>query len=140
MKQVDELIRGELSAVRSIDAILGKINDQKEKGELYSIRQDHFVAVDKLSRFAREDVKKDLEVKEQAGPWGTFASAFTGGASFFGDKSALKALKTGEEYGLKEYQKVVNSSDVDQELKKVIQSDLLPTQEKHLQIINRYLQ
>lgn len=141
MKQVDELIRGELSAVKSIDAILGKINDQKEKGELYSIRQDHFVAVDKLSRFAGAGVKKDFEgTGTTGGPWASFASAFTGGASFFGDKAALKALKVGEEHGLNEYKEAIKEQGIDQQLKRVIQNDLLPTQERHIQVINRYLQ
>ena len=136
MKQVDELIRGELSAVKSIDAILGKIKDEKEKGELYSIRQDHFVAVDKLSRFVGTNVKRDIEAsKTSSGPWGSFASVFTGGASFFGDKAALKALKMGEEHGLKEYREVMSESKIDPELKRVIQTDLLPVQERHIKTI-----
>lgn len=141
MKQVDELIRGELSAVKSIDAILGRIKDEKEKSELYSIRQDHFVAVDKLSRFVGTNVRRDMESsKTTSGPWGSFASAFTGGASFFGDKAALKALKVGEEHGLKEYREAMNETRIDPELKRVIQSDLLPVQERHIKTIERYLQ
>jgi hypothetical protein len=138
-KHVDELIRGELSAVQSIDAILGKITDQKEKTELYAIRQDHFVAVDKLSRFAGRDFKEH-RLDQTAGPWGAFAKAWTGGASFFGDKAALKALKVGEEYGVKEYTDTVNDTEVDTNLKQIIQSDLLPQLERHIRAIDSYLQ
>lgn len=139
LKHVEELIRGELSAVQSIDAILGKISDQKEKSELYAIRQDHFVAVDKLSRFAGKDFKEH-RLDETSGPWGTFASAFTGGASFFGDKAALKALKVGEEYGVKEYREAMDDSNADERLKSIIQADLLPQLEKHIRVIDGYLQ
>lgn len=139
MKHVDELIRGELSAVQSIDAILGKITDQKEKTELYAIRQDHFVAVDKLSRFAGKDFKEH-KLDQTAGPWGTFASAFTGGASFFGDKAALKALKVGEEYGVKEYKTAIDDAAADSNLKQIIQADLLPQLERHIRTIDGYLQ
>jgi hypothetical protein len=138
MKQVDELIRGELSAIKSIDVILDKINDESEKSQLYSIRQDHVMAVDKLKRFAGTDYKAPST--ESAGPWGSFASAFTGGASFFGDKSALLALKVGEQYGFNQYRKAIKEEGIDAGLKSVIQSDLMPTQEKHLQTINKYLQ
>lgn len=139
LKHVEELIRGELSAVQSIDAILGKISDQKEKTELYAIRQDHFVAVDKLSRFAGRDFKEH-RLDETAGPWGAFATAFTSGASFFGDKAALKALKVGEEYGVKEYRDALNDTSADSSLKQIIQTDLLPQQEKHIRMIDGYLQ
>lgn len=136
MKQVDELIRGELSAIKSIDAILGKINNESEKGELSSIRQDHVIAVDKLKRFATGNVKDSTE---SSGPWGAFASAFTGGASFFGDKAALQALKVGEQHGLNEYREAIKEQGIDAGLKQVIQTDLLPAQEKHLRTIDSYL-
>lgn len=138
MKQVDELIRGELSAVKSIDAILGKITNENEKSQLYSIRQDHYQAVDKLKRFAGAEVKENAV--DTAGPWGAFASAFTGGASFFGDKAALQALKVGEQHGLNEYKEAVKSADIDLGLKQVIQNDLLPQQENHLKTIDTYIQ
>lgn len=138
MKQIDELIRGELSAVKSIDAILNKINDNNEKSQLYAIRQDHFVAVDKLKRFAGADYQ-DVGT-DTSGPWGAFASAFTGGASFFGDKAALQALKVGEQHGLNEYQEAIKEEGIDPQLKQVIQTDLLPQQEQHLKTIEGYLQ
>jgi hypothetical protein len=137
MKQIDELIRGELSAVKSIDAILGKIKNTAEKDQLYSIRQDHVHAVDKLRPFAEKGFKESART---GGPWSSFASIFTGGASFFGDKAALKALKVGEEHGLNEYREAIKSKDIDQNVKRLIETDLLPTQEKHLRTINNYLQ
>jgi Domain of unknown function (DUF2383) len=137
MKQVYELIRGELSAIKSIDSILGKINNESERSQLNSIRQDHVIAVDKLKKFSSTEVK---ETAESAGPWGAFASAFTGGASFFGDKAALKALKVGEEHGLNEYREALKEGTFDTGLKQMIQTDLLPTQEQHLRTIDSYLQ
>ena len=138
MKQIDELIRSELSAVKSIDAILGKINNRAEKDQLYSIRQDHVHAVDKLRPFAGAEFSESAQLT--SGPWGAFASAFTGGASFFGDKAALKALKVGEEHGVNEYREVIKAKGLDQNVKRLIETDLLPTQEKHLRTIENYLQ
>lgn len=137
MKQIESLIRGEMSAVKSIDAILDKVDDQSEKSQLSSIRQDHVMAVDKLKSLSGAEFKEDTQT---SGPWGAFASAFTGGASFFGDKAALQALKVGEEHGKNEYQEALSSGNLDSELQRVIQTELLPNQERHLRTIEGYLQ
>lgn len=139
MKQVEELIRGELSAVQSIDTVLNKISDSSEKERLSSIRVDHIRAVDTLKNFAGSGYRVDEQVKS-SGPWGAFAKAFVGGASFFGDKSAIQALKVGEEHGIQEYKEALEDSDLQPELKRVIQSELLPQQERHVSMINSYLQ
>ena len=126
-----------MSAVQSIDAILKNINDRNEQQKLTSIRMDHQKAVGLLNRFSGGDVKGDVT---SSGPWGTLTSAFTGGASFFGDKAALNALKVGEQHGINEYQEALKSDDVNLELKEVIRSELIPQQEQHLKMINGFLQ
>jgi hypothetical protein len=137
MKQVDELIRGELAAVKSIDSILNKIKDSNEKTQLTQIRQDHILAVDRLKMYAKSDFVEDAGT---SGPWGAFASAFTGGASLFGDKAAMQALKIGEQHGLNEYKESISDAAVSPELRHVIESELIPNQQKHLDVIDQYLQ
>jgi hypothetical protein len=137
MKQVDELIRGELSAIQSFDAVLDKIKDQSEREKLSAIRTDHVHACDKLRQFAAGDIEGRVE---DSGPWGSFSKAFAGGASLFGDKAAIKALKVGEEHGLNEYKEALNNNELKPELRQVIQSELLPQQERHLSMIDGYIQ
>ncbi len=60
MKQVDELIRGELAAIKSFDAVLPKIKDTNEKQKLSEMRMDHVKAVDSLKRFVRNFDEKML--------------------------------------------------------------------------------
>jgi len=139
MKELSELIRGEMSAVKSIDTVLGKIKDTKDQETLRSLREDHVRAIDRLKQFAGSDFSMNEEVNS-SGPWGSFASAFTGGASFFGDKAAIKALKVGEEHGVNEYRELLKNSDISPEIRQVVESELLPQQERHLSTINRYLQ
>lgn len=136
MKQVDELIRGELAAIKSIDAIIPRVKDVKEVSELTKFKDDHTKAVDILKRFENAEFTGEVD---SAGPWGTFASAFTGGASFFGDKAAINALKVGEQHGLNEYKEALKDRDIAPELKTVIESQLIPQQINHLSTIERYL-
>ena len=136
MKHIEELIRGEYSAVKSIDLVLRRVKNNSEIDKLYEIRNDHFRAINRLRPFAKPDFdKKTLS----AGPWGLLSTAFAGGASFFGDKAALRALKVGEEHGVSEYKEAVNDKNISSELKQIIQNELLPAQERHLQTINSYL-
>lgn len=137
MKSVDSLIRGEISAVESIDKVLQKLDNESEKTELSSIRQDHVQAVDKLKRFTTDEFSEDTQ---SSGAWGSFATSFAGGASLFGDKSALRALKVGEEHGRNDYQEALATGDLDPELKSLIESELLPLQEQHIRMIDGYLQ
>lgn len=137
MKQVDELIRGEISAVESVSAVLKRIDDAREKSALEQMLKDHQRAVESLKRFA----EPKFEAKAQtSGPWGALTTAFAGGASFFGDKAALKALKIGEQHGLNEYNEAMKDGSINQEVRKLIQSELVPNQERHLKMIDQYMQ
>ncbi|MFP5384838.1 MAG: hypothetical protein ACLGHN_02080 [Bacteriovoracia bacterium] len=137
MNQIDSLIRGEISAVESIDQVLKKLDNEAEKGQLSSIRQDHLQAIDKLKRFSGSEFKSETQ---SSGPWGSFTQAFAGGASLFGDKAALKALKVGEEHGRNDYQDALKSGELNPEVRSLIESELLPQQEQHIRTIEGYLQ
>ena len=137
MKQVDELIRGEISAVESINAVLSNIKDPSEKSALVQMLQDHQGAVEKLKRYAEPKFQAKAKT---SGPWGAFTTAFAGGASFFGDKAALTALKIGEQHGLNEYQQAIKDDSINMEVRTLIENELLPNQERHLQTINQYMQ
>ena len=136
MKNIEELIRGEISAVESFDTVLSKVKDQTEVGELSKIRQDHQKAVDVLKQFSEGELTGETDT---SGPWGTFTTAFAGGASLFGDKAAINALKLGEQHGLNEYREALDKAEVNPELKQIIRTELIPGQERHLAVIENYL-
>lgn len=136
MKKVDELIRGEKSAIESIDTVLNKIDDSSERTELSAIREDHVRAADTLQRYGSFDSNASTQ---SSGAWGSFTQAFAGGASLFGDKAALQALKVGEQHGINDYKEALESDGISPELKNIIQTELLPNQERHLNTINQYL-
>lgn len=136
MKQVDELIRGEISAVESFDTVINKIKDAGELTKLSELRQDHQRAVENLKKFAGGNWEGKTD---SSGPWGTFTTAFAGGASLFGDKAAVNALKIGEQHGLNEYKEALNDEGIRPEVKELIRSELIPNQERHLAVIENYL-
>jgi len=134
--QMDDLIRGEMAAVKSYTTVLGSIKDEKEKAKLEIIRKDHENAVSKLKSYAPAEVKEDAK---SSGAWGAFASAWTGGAKLMGNEVALKALTQGEEHGIKEYKEALADENIKPELKQMIRTQFLPKQEEHLKMIKELM-
>ncbi|HXH75472.1 MAG TPA: DUF2383 domain-containing protein [Bacteriovoracaceae bacterium] len=134
--KLDDLIRGEMTAVETYDQVLGKIKDKKEKKQLKAFRDDHKNAVEKLTAKANTPVKDDART---SGAWGTFAEAWTGGAKLFGNKTAVRALKQGEEHGYREYEQLLNDEKVSEELKNTIRTELMPKQKEHITALEKLI-
>lgn len=135
--QLDDLIRGEMAAVRSYNTVLEKVKDPQEKERLTSMKKDHEKAVAELKKHANKDVKEDTT---EAGVWGSFASAYAGGAKLFGNKTAMRALKQGEEHGVREYEEALEDGSINADLKNKIRAEFLPKQKEHIKTIERYVQ
>lgn len=134
--QLDDLIRGEMAAVKTYDTALEKVKDPKEVEKLKMIRKDHVTAVEKLKTYANKDVKEDTKT---AGAWGAFATTYTGGARLFGDETALKALTQGEEHGINEYKEALDDETIKPELKQMIRTQFLPKQEEHIKTLKTFM-
>lgn len=135
---MDDLIRGELSAMKAYDQALSDLKDDREKTMLLSIRRDHDKASAILSKYI-QGKKEILEDTEAAGPWGTFAKSWVKGAGLMSNKSALKALTQGEEHGIEEYKEALLDPKVSSELKKTIRAQLIPNQQKHIESLKRFM-
>lgn len=138
MTQMDDLIRGEMAAVKTYDTVLADMKAGNEKNRLEAIRKDHQSAVDRLSKYVAG--KPDLvEDTQSAGAWGGFATAWTKGAKLFGNEAALKALQVGEEHGIREYKEALEDDSIDKNLKAQIKSEMIPKQEKHITTLKSFM-
>ena len=77
------------------------------------------------------------EASDSSGAWGVWAKTVQGTMNLFGDASSLKALKEGEEHGLKDYQEAVN--DVDASTAQLIQNQLIPAQQRHINLLDQLI-
>src|SRR5438093_12948373 len=93
--------RGEISATETYQQALAKLGDTKGATELRRIHIEHREAANLLRQHVRGHGGKP---DKGSGAWGTFAKAVEGTAKLLGDDAALKALKEGEEHGVKEYE------------------------------------
>lgn len=134
--QLDDLIRGEMAAVKTYDTALEKVKDEKELSKLKMIREDHVNAVAKLKTFATGDIKEDTKT---SGVWGAFTTAYTGGAKLFGNEAALKVLNQGEEHGVNEYKEALEDDNIKPELKQMIRTQFLPKQQEHIKTLKSFM-
>ena len=129
---IQSLLRGEISAVETYQQALEKIDSGEEANTLRSILMQHRSAVQMLQQHA---ALQGEEPASDSGPWGTFAKAVEGTAKLFGDATALRALREGEEHGLEEYKEALESGDLTPAVADRIRSELLPRQQEHIQIL-----
>ena len=137
LEPLNRLLRGELSAVETYQQALESISDQQAITELERISNEHSQAVSML----REEIRHFGGIAdESSGVWGLWAKAIEGTAKVFGETAALKALKEGEEHGLKEYQAIMNDPDLLPEVKSMLAERLQLRQKEHIETLNRCME
>lgn len=139
LETLNSLLRGEMSALETYSQALAKLEDANAPGatELHSLRRDHRDAADALWHHLEQHGEKPAQ---DSGPWGAFAKAVTGAAKLFGNTAALKALKEGEEHGVKDYQDALEDENLPQDCKTLIRNRLLPKQLDHVMVIDRLME
>lgn len=141
VRQLNSFLRGEISAAETYRMAIDKVADSEvpatagpNAGLLREIQEEHARAAQTL-----RDRIQELggEASDSAGAWGAWASSVQGTANLFGDTTALKSLKEGEEHGLKDYQAGVE--DVDPTTQQLIQNQLIPAQQRHINLLNQLI-
>ena len=132
---LDSLLRGEMSAIETYRQAREKYGNDPGFQSLQSFQVDHRDAADQLWHHIERFGGKP---SEGSGAWGTWAKAVEGTAKLFGNAAALKALKEGEEHGLKEYQSALENKDLAPECLTLIRG-LVEKQRQHIPVLDRLI-
>ncbi|HVU49674.1 MAG TPA: DUF2383 domain-containing protein [Polyangia bacterium] len=125
LETLNDLLKGELSAVESYDRALPAVEDKPAlRGDLQECRASHELRVERLRR-AIVDVGG--EPAHDSGAWGLFAKAVAGGARALGWKTVINTLEEGEVHGLKDYGDAM--ARLDERLRQVVSTELYPEQQ-----------
>lgn len=136
IEQLNSLLRGEISAAETYAMAIAKVGGDRprEAALLRAISQEHGEAAQHL----REEIRRSGgEAEDASGAWGAYAKTIEGVATLFGDASALKALKEGEEHGLKDYRDALGSLEGD--ARRLAAERLIPAQERHITTLDGLL-
>ena len=137
VRQLNSLLRGEISAAETYRMAIDKISDSSQAANaslLREIQEEHGRAAQGLRNRVRE---LGGEASDSSGPWGIWAKTVQGTANLFGDASALKSLKEGEEHGLKDYQEAVPSLDAT--TRQLVQNQMIPAQQRHIDLLDQLI-
>ena len=137
--QLNSFLRGEISAAETYRMAIEKAasassDNMTNLGLLREIQEEHGRAAQAIRDRIRE---LGGEPSDSSGAWGTWATIVQGTANVFGDSASLKALKEGEEHGLKDYQEGVD--DIDATSADLIRNQLIPAQRRHIRLLNELL-
>lgn len=135
-KTLQSLLRGELSAVETYQQALEKLADEPGADGVKRLEREHRGAVEYLQRLIRD---RGEQPAMESGAWGAFARAVEGTSKLLGNTPALKALKEGEEHGIKEYVKALEDSSLDSDCESLIRNTLLPQQRGHIPVLDRLM-
>ena len=134
---LNTLVKGELAAVETYRQALEKVSGKDAVGpELRRIEAEHEEA---LSVLQEHMLDANAEVPAGSGLWGEWSKAVEGVAKVFGDKAAIKALKEGEEHGVRSYENALRNEELDAEIREIISSRLLPKTKAHIPMLDRLL-
>jgi uncharacterized protein (TIGR02284 family) len=122
---LNELLRGEISAVETYRQALQKLSNSPASGELEDCRRSH---EDRVRKLREEVVRLGGKPEEDSGAWGAFARLVAGSAKALGEKATIAALEEGEDHGLELYRK--DLSRLGDASRAMIESDVLPAQER----------
>jgi uncharacterized protein (TIGR02284 family) len=134
--EMNRLLRSELSAVETYQQALDKEREKfghdAEFQQLNAILAEHQQAASQLRTQIQQLGGTPVQ---DSGAWGVWSKIVMGTAKLMGDKAALKALKEGEESGVKEYQEALHDTTMPSEVKTVLNS-LLPKQQAHIRTLD----
>jgi uncharacterized protein (TIGR02284 family) len=136
IKTLNTLLRGELAATETYQQALSKVGTESGAADLRRIHDEHRGAANTLRQHIHQHGGKS---DQGSGAWGTWAKAVEGTAKAFGNTAALKALKEGEEHGIKSYEDTLKDENVLTDCKTLIRSTLLPQTRAHIPVLDRLM-
>ena len=123
---LNELLRGEISAVETYDQALQRMDDDVAlRADLVTCRSSHAQRVERLRSTITQLGGRP---SEGSGAWGAFAKFLEGTAQALGAKAAITMLEEGEDHGLQEYRE--NLKKLDGDTRMLVASELLPAQQQ----------
>ena len=135
VSNLNSLLRGEMSAIETYQQAMDKFDGEPEVEPLRALLREHRDAAAALWKHIESHGGKP---SEGSGPWGAFAQAIEGSAKLFGNTAALKAMKEGEEHGLKDYQDALESGDLAPDCVDLVRG-LVTKQRQHIGVIDRWM-
>lgn len=131
-RRLTTLVKDELSAMETYLEALEVLSGAPEEEDLRRLEAEHEEAASLLRERSSE---LGLEPPSSSGARGAWARAVAGAARLMGDASALRALREGEERGIRDYESALREEGLPPELRALIGDELLPRARRRLPLL-----
>lgn len=133
---LNSLLRGEVAATETYQQALDQVGDDDGNQALRQIHHEH--------REAANTLRKQIhylggQPDQGSGAWGAFAKAVEATAKVFGNNAALNALKEGEEYGVRQYERALAEPELPYPCRSLVSVQLLPQTREHIVALDRLM-
>ena len=135
LNTLNSLLRGEIAATETYQQAIDKLGAAAEAAELRQMHAEHRAAANTLRQHVHEHAAKP---DQSSGTWGGWAKLVEGTAAMFGEANALRALKEGEEHGVKDYEAALKDKTMAPECVDLIRQ-LLPKTKQHVVALDRMI-
>lgn len=135
--KLNEALRGERAAVETYVQALEKVGTDPRADHLRTIRADHMEAVQELKD---EIVRLGGKPDDTSGAWGTWAETVMGAAKIFGNTTAVRALREGEEHGEELFKDIAAHDHVGTGVRDLMRSKYIPRQQRHIRSLSLILE
>ncbi len=133
---INEILRGEISAVETYDSLLEKIKNSSRHFILKTIREEHFASI----RYWRDEALNQGKFPQlDSALWGDMVMLFVEASKSISTKTAIGMILKGEEHGLKNYQSMLDAQFLTVDQKKKIKETFIPNQKDHIGALNSIL-
>ena len=115
---------------------IAKVGNEPQVTELRRIHDEHRAAANELRQHIHGHGGKP---EQGSGSWGAWAKTVEGAAKIFGNAAAIKALREGEEHGIKDYESALKDDSLAADCKDLIRNQLLPQTRSHIPLLDRFI-
>jgi Domain of unknown function (DUF2383) len=137
---IEKLLKDELSATETYQKALEELKfpgGQFMTNSLMPMFGDHKAAVSMLQE---QIVKLGGTPHKSSGAWGSWPKLILEDASLLGKRSAVKVLLEGEKTAEADYAEALKDTGLSAEIRSLIETNLLPTQQSHIRSLDRVLE
>lgn len=121
--QLNELLRGEISAVETYTQAIHGVEDERVRTQLFRLRRSH---AERVSQLAARVRMLGGTPADGAGAWGALTRTVEGAATMIGDGPAVGTLERGERVGMNSYERRLDA--MTPESSAFIQREIMPAQ------------
>ncbi len=139
IETLNKLLKNELSATETYQQAVDKLKEDVSLGESEDLKPIYEAHKDAVSSLQALINRLGGTPCEDSGAWGTWAKIVQGGANMLGKKAVLKALQAGEKSGAEEYEEALEDTELSSDVRSLIETKLLPTQQAHIRTLDQLL-